>query len=151
MRQPREDAALAREALAAAARGKADVEELDGNMALVAAIGAARQPHAAHAALAELALDDVGADAPAGEPALHAGLGLTQKRRAFEEVFLLQARQAAKQLREVVGQRGVFGAQRRHALDAHRSLEIEQLVEQRAQARPLGLVDGPHSAKCGMV
>ena len=55
MGEPREDGALAPEALFAAAADQRGVEQLDRDLAFEAAVAARRQPHAAHAAVADRA------------------------------------------------------------------------------------------------
>ncbi len=60
--EPREDRALAAEALLAGAADEARVQELDGDAPLEAPVAAARQPDRAHSALADRLDQGIGAD-----------------------------------------------------------------------------------------
>ena len=63
VRELREDAALAPEALFADAADEPRIEELDGDAAFVAPVVAAREPHAPHAAAPERRFEGVRPDA----------------------------------------------------------------------------------------
>jgi hypothetical protein len=123
------------------------VQQLDRHPAADALVGAVRAPDAAAAALTEQRLDDVGADARA----LQRRLGDRQRGRGdgggrFEELLGLRAGALAQQRLQLVRQRRVLGAQRGDARGAPLGLEIEHLVEQRAQPPPQRMVDGCHRA-----
>ena len=107
-------------------------------MAFEAAAGAARGPHTAHAALAELAFDGVGADRPAG----HARFA--QQDRGLEKGVAVQRGQPSEQLFDVVCERRVLGAQGRQTLGAGKVVEVQDLVQEGTQAGPAGLVYRAH-------
>ncbi len=67
VRQPRQDRALAAEALLAGAADEAQVQQLDGGAALEAAVAAPGQPHRPHPALSDLRLERVGPERLAGQ------------------------------------------------------------------------------------
>ena len=112
------------------------VQELDRDEAFEAAVGAARQPHAAHAALAELALERVGADA-SGRPCVARGSGSGGRRERHRGRSRRAGRAGASSSSASAGPRraGLPGARRASAAS-----QVQQLVQQRAQARPAGLV-----------
>ena len=135
--QPRQDAAFAFEALAGLGAVQAPVHQLDGGLAVVAAVAAPRQPDAGHAAFTQRRLDGPRAHAVANGGAGRCGLS-----RTCEEVFaaggFLPFEHAAQQggvLRCAQLQRGQPGGtvSRR---------QVQRLVQQRADARPGGGVRG---------
>ena len=134
VREPRQDAAFAREPLDAAARHQPGVEELDRDVAFEAAVGAPCEPDAAHAALAELALYRVGADGLADQARLRQVIGFAQQRRPLEEGLGVHLGEPVDQRGHLVGERCVLVAQGGDAARARRSVAVEDLVQQRAQA-----------------
>src|SRR3954452_7822696 len=84
--QPREDVALAPEALFTSAPDQRDVQQLDRRASLEAAVAAFRQPHAARAALTERRDQPIGAEHMACERCR--GRGLRIQHRALEKARL---------------------------------------------------------------
>ena len=130
VRQPRHDAALAREALGAGGREQPGVEELDRHLGLEAAVGALRQPDAAHAAAADLAHQRVRAHGLAGQP------GRWRQGRGLQEAAVVQARELVEPGRQFGRQCGVVGLQGRQARRALGGRQVQQRVEQRRQHLP---------------
>jgi len=143
--QPRQDGALALEPRPGGMADERQVQELDGDEAADALVGAARAPYAAAASLAEQRLDDVGADRRAFERRCGRRQGASRgDRRRIEEVLFVGAGFPADQGVERVGQRGVLRSQRRDARRAIGRIQIEHLVEQGAQPPPRRRVDRFH-------
>jgi hypothetical protein len=130
VRQPRHDLPLAREALGAAGGEHARGEELDRHLAFVAAVGAARQPDAAHAAAAELAHQRVGADGLAGHVRwrLH--------RRGLQEAAAVQRFELCQPGLHLGGECRVGVVHHGQVLGTLRGGQLDQLVEQRRQFAP---------------
>jgi hypothetical protein len=129
--QPRQDAALALEALARLGAVQAPVHQLDGGLAVVAAVAAARQPHAGHAAFPQRRFDG-----PRPQVMACAGQGRCGLRRAAEEVLAAggflpcqQTLQDSGVLREACPQLGQPG----RALGFRK---VQRFIEQRADALP---------------
>src|SRR5207253_8173117 len=94
MRQARQKAALALEALPAAA-GERDAEELDGRMALEASVVAFGEPHGPHAALTDRRYENVRANRLASDRFMALRTWRTwrkyrESRSVFEESFANQ-------------------------------------------------------------
>jgi hypothetical protein len=132
MRESRERLALAREPRRAAAAEQREVEQLERDARVVAAVAAASEPDAAHAAGAERAFDGVGAERAAGERRLFGREGA-----AFEEVLGVERVFLREHLLDRSGEVRIRGAQRDEARRAAGGIELEQLVEERADALPV--------------
>ncbi len=139
VRQARQDAALALEARRVAVAEQARAQELDRHLALVAAVVAARQPHGAHAAVADLAHQRVGADGLSRQ----AG-GLGQRRRGHE-LAALDGGQVLQHRGDGVGQLGIARPQRLEADVAFVVRQVQEVVEQRREPAP-GLLADAHRA-----
>ncbi len=135
VRQPREDAAFALEARRVAMPEQAGAQELDRHLAFVAAVGAACQPHGAHAAVADLAHQRVRAD----RLSVEAG-GLGQRRR-LHELAALDGWQVLQHRANRVGEHRVLGAQLGQAHGALVVRKVQQFVEQRREPAPGFLAD----------
>ena len=114
------------------------MQQLERDRAFEAAIGAARAPDRAGAALADRRFEHVSAKSLAGER----GRGSVvrrrlRRRRAGEELRFLGALAVEHQRREFVGERRVPGSQRVEPGLSPHGVEIEQLVEQRAELLPV--------------
>ena len=134
VRQPRQHLAFALEAQRAGAADQRRVQQLHRDGALEAAVGAAREPDAAGAALADGRLQRVGADALAGERA--GRVVRCRGRGAGKELRVLGALGVGEQRREFAGERGVVDAQGVEAGGPLRGVEVEQVVEQRTEPLP---------------
>ena len=148
VRQSRQDGAFALEPLAAGVAQHRPVQQLDGDEAADALVGAPRPPHAAAAALAEERLDHVAADHGALERRRLGGrqLGDDAQRRLVEEMPLVGRVPLLQEADQAVGEGGVFQPQRLDVLRAIGRLELEHFVEQRAQPLPHLLVDVGHGS-----
>ena len=129
MAQAGEDLPLAGEALAQVGIGEPRAQQFQGDATLVQAVGAARQPDLAHAALAEQAVELVRADQ---------GVGLGHRRRRHqrlgEEVLVVLFQR--QQRFDLGRQRRILLAQRVEPRLAGIGFEFDQRVEQRREALP---------------
>ena len=130
MLQPRQDLALAVEALAQARVGVARVQQLQRHLPPVQPVGTLGQPHLAHAALAQRAQQAVGTGMRVGVPAARVRL---HQRRGHEILAVVFQRQ---QLAQLSGGLGIVGLQLRQAALALFGREFEQFVKQRRQTLP---------------
>jgi len=137
VRQAREDAALALEARRVAVAEQARAQELDRDLALVAAVRAPRQPHGAHAAVADLAHQRVRAERLARQAA---GLG---QRRLLHELAALDGGQVRQHRGDGLGGLRILRVQRGQARVAVVVGQVQQLVQQRRQPPP-GLFSNAH-------
>lgn len=99
--------------------------------ALVQAVGAARQPHLAHAALAQQAFQPIGTDLLALARAGRRG----DQRRVEHAVLRVLLRQQPAQ---VTGEAGVLRLDRRQSRRARFRLEVEQRIQRLRQPLPAG-------------
>ena len=135
MRQAREDAAFALEAFGVALAEQARAQELDRDLAFVAAVVATRQPHGAHAAMADLAHQRVRADRLAGQAARLGQRRLRHELAAFDRGQVLQHRA------DGLGELRIPLAQREQARGALVVGQVQQFVEQGRQLAPGLLAD----------
>ena len=135
--QPRQDAALALEALAGLRAVQAAVHQLDGGLALVAAVAAPRQPDAGHAAFAQRGLDGPGAQVL---PRRRVGrLGQRRTRQKLVAAGRFVPIKQPLQHASIFGRAGLQGSPPGRAL-GHR--QVQRFVQQGAQAGPGGGVGG---------
>jgi hypothetical protein len=80
MRQARQDAALAPEALLSGAAEESEVQQLHGDLSLEASVAAPREPDRPHAAVADGGDERVGAERPTCERGLGSLDGHVEKR-----------------------------------------------------------------------
>jgi hypothetical protein len=130
VREPREDAALALEAARAVAAHQCEIEQLDRRLPFVAAVAAAGEPDAAHAAVAKARLEGVAAERPAFE-ALAGREG-----RAFEEALGSRLRVVPELRLELLRERCVVAADGVETGAARVEVRVEQLVDQGADGLP---------------
>src|SRR5262249_52599006 len=121
-----------------------EVEELDGHLSLEAPVAPPRQPHAAHAALAERSFERVRADDRALQRRLRRTREPRQRAQESSTVALGLTYEQAPSLRhDGTGRSGTKCGQADVPLVR---IEIEQLVEQLAECRPRLLVEGHRQA-----
>ena len=166
MRQRGQDVALARQPLGECARGQAGVRQLERHLALEQAISSLGQPHAAHAAAADLAQQPIGADHALAVVGCN-GFGLVAAVRAqtnlgqrVQEVPRLHMRVVSQQQLQRAPVRALAFGQVLEPCAALRLRQVHDLVEQRRNHRPvlrvkfhrlniLGKAPGPHSRCVG--
>ena len=140
MAQAREDLPLAGEALAQIGVGQPRTQQFQRDPALVQPVGAARQPHLAHAAFAQQAVQLV-------RPDHRVGFGHRRRRhQRFGQkirVVVFQRQQGF----DFGRQRRIFLAQRGQTRSARLAFQIDQRVEQRRQALP---AFGVHRTRASM-
>ena len=144
MGEAREDVAFAAEPLFAGPAHQREVEQLDRDPSLEAAVAALAQPHAAHAALTDALDEAVRADGLSAERreagVLRQGHGLLQEFRGVELLVL------GEQRAQIGGERGVVFVDRREPFRALRGRQIERFVQIRAQLAPAVGAEGRHLA-----
>ena len=133
VREPSQDRALALETQRARAADQRHVQQLDRHRPLEAAVGAARAPDTARAALAQQCFDDVGADLFADQ---RRGKHVAVLRVAGKKVRLFGPGRRTQHRFEIVRHCRVELAQFSEAALATRQIEVEQFVEQGAQLFP---------------
>ncbi len=137
MREAGEDAPFALEPHRMARRGQRPGRQLDRDLALVAPVGAAREPHAPHAAGAELAHHGPGADLAADE--ILDGEGLGRERERLQEA-LGRAALGPAELEHAGMQSRVVAFQR---VDHTAALRCVLVVLERRPRRERAAPDGP--------
>ena len=152
MLEPGEDVALAGHARGEVLR-PGETRQLEGDLALQRAVGTLREPHRAHAALADRpqqavrsdlsALDEpTGTGRTAGRRA--GGIGRTQvgdareHRQVVHEIFGLDLGLQREQLAQRIGEPVVGRRQRTDEGLARRGRQVHDLVDQPAEPRPVG-------------
>ena len=151
MGEPGQDRAFALEAPRGVAADGRQVQQLDRHLAFEAAVGAARAPDAAHAAVAQRRLEQVRADRLADEArAVERHEQWRLRGVAAQELRTAGGGFIGEQRVKALGDRRLLGAQLGQARRARGIVELEQLVEQRAHALPLGKVgQGHRRTLCG--
>ncbi len=139
--QPRQQGALAPKALLHDRVAPPGLEELDGRVALVAAVMAPCAPDLAHAALAHGLVQGQGAHAVAGFQALAQGLRIGH---AVQEAGLLRRLVGLQQRPQLHSRVRIALCQ---GLQAHLALgagQRQELVQQRRKHWPAGGIEGQH-------
>jgi hypothetical protein len=144
--QPRENRALAPEALCRRVAEPRQVQQLDRHAAFVLAVGAACPPDGAAAALADRRFEAVGADAVAGER--HAGCGRHAGVAGQQGVGHRRATRGEQRL-ELARERRVTGMQGCQARRLSRGRQVQQLVEHGAELGPAVGIGQAHGERSG--
>ncbi|MEO8936065.1 MAG: hypothetical protein ABI277_09265 [Burkholderiaceae bacterium] len=129
-----EDEAFAFEAQRAGATDQRQVQQLDGDRSVEAAVGTARPPHAAGAAGAQRCLDHVGADPLAAEVGRCSGCAA---RVAVEEARRLDGGGRAQQRLDPAGEHRIARTQFCEPQRACALVALEQFIQQRAELFPV--------------
>ena len=133
MIEPAEQSTLAREALVRTGVGRGQAHQLDRRQAVVQAVGSARQPDLAHAAAAEQALDQPGAEAMSFEARRSCSRRVA---RRAEERALLGFLVGADQGVDPGMQAGVFNGQARQPVGARGRRQLGPGFEGGKRFRP---------------
>src|SRR5204863_3437046 len=136
---PREKIAFAPETLLACPAHERGMQQLDGNLALVAAVAAAGEPHAAHAALPEWRLQRIRADRLTGQSG---PLRVQRRGPILEKALTVEGACVLEQRVDLSRERGILLPQRREPSDSLVDGHLQNAIEQRTDSPPAVVVDG---------